>query len=78
MNTVMRREPQSRLVDDAIEAYVEWREECVCVRTSYDRWTSSTDAEAGSAFSAYWAALEREERASQVYAERIARVVAAR
>jgi hypothetical protein len=48
------------------------------VRISYDRWTSSKDAEAGSAFSAYWAALEREERASQVYAERIARVAAAR
>jgi hypothetical protein len=78
MNAVMSPEPPARLVDDAIEAYVEWREECVCVRTSYERWTGSTNAEAGSAFSAYRAALEREERASQVYAERIARVVAAR
>jgi hypothetical protein len=75
---VMRREPQAKLVDDLIEAYLEWREECVCVRISYDDWTSSIDAEAGSAFSAYRAALEREERACHIYAECLARVAKAR
>jgi hypothetical protein len=67
-----------RFVDDAIEAYVDWREECAWVRTSYDRWTSSIDAEAAYAFTGYRAALEREERASDVYAECIARVAKAK
>jgi hypothetical protein len=66
------------LVDDAIDAYVDWRGECEWVRTSYDRWTSASTDEARRAFSVYRAALEREERASRVYAECIARVESAR
>jgi hypothetical protein len=51
MNDDMRREPHARLVDDMIEAYVQWREECICVHISYNHWTTSRDAEACSAFS---------------------------
>jgi hypothetical protein len=67
-----------KLVDDAIVAYVDWREECEWVRASYDRWTGVGTDEARRAFSAYRAALEREARASRVYAECIARVARAR
>jgi hypothetical protein len=65
-------------VDDAIDAYVDWREECQWVQSFYARWASSDCDEADRAFSAYLAALDREERASRVYAECIARVAKAR
>jgi hypothetical protein len=61
-------------VDDALDAYVDWREEFAWVRTSDDRWTRSNGAEAGNAFMAYRAAVERK-RAAHVYAECIVRVV---
>ena len=67
-----------KLVDDAIDAYVDWREECEWVQASYDRWKSASTNEASRAFSAYRAALEREERASCVYADCIAGVARAK
>ena len=63
-----------RMVDEAMDAYVDWREECVRVSDAYDRWLSAVRADTGLAFRAYTAALDREERASQVYAELIRRL----
>jgi hypothetical protein len=68
------------MVDDTIEAYVDWREECAHVSEAYRRWLSAVGADAALAFRAYGAALEREERAAEVYADligRVGRVVAA-
>jgi hypothetical protein len=58
---------EKRLADDMIDAYVDWREECAVVRLAYDGWTSAPTADAAVAFAVYKAALDREERAAEVY-----------
>lgn len=66
-----------RLVDEAVDAYVDWREECTAVWDAYGRWTRATAVDAPLAFSAYRAAVDREELASQVYAKFMTRVATA-
>jgi hypothetical protein len=63
-----------RLVDEAVDAYVDWREERASVWDAYARWASAPVADCPLAFSAYRAALDREERAAHVYAELMTRV----
>jgi hypothetical protein len=58
-------------VDEAMQAYVDWRMECIAVWETYGRWTAASAADAALAFGAYTAALEREERACEVYADLI-------
>ena len=58
-----------RLVDEAVDAYVDWRDERACVWDAYTRWTNAPVPDSLLAFSAYGAALDREERAADVYAE---------
>jgi hypothetical protein len=62
------------MVDETMDAYVDWREECAHVRYAYHRWVSAVKADGALAFRAYVAALDREERASQVYADLIVRL----
>jgi uncharacterized protein YndB with AHSA1/START domain len=62
------------LIDDLIDAYVDWREECVALTRADQRWASGSDADRSLAFAAYRAALDRELRASFVYANRSGRV----
>jgi hypothetical protein len=69
----MNRVSQKRVVDRLIEAYVSWREACLEVGEAYGSWTSETGPGATSAFGRYMAALDREERAAEVYAELIRR-----
>ncbi|MEA2161740.1 MAG: hypothetical protein QOD66_4120 [Solirubrobacteraceae bacterium] len=70
MNTLS----QKRLVDGLIEAYVSWREACLQVKDAYVSWASETGLGATSAFGRYMAALDREERAAEVYARLVRRV----
>jgi hypothetical protein len=63
-----------RLVDEVIDAYVDWREECLFVWDAYRRWARSPRDDATLAFAAYAAALDREERASAFYAGRVSRL----
>jgi hypothetical protein len=62
------------LIDELMEMYVDWREECLGLRTAYERWLSVPVGERDLAFAAYRAALDREERASAVYADHIDRI----
>jgi hypothetical protein len=62
------------MVDEALDAYVDWREECIRVWDAYDHWLSASRVDAPFAFPAYVAALDREERASEVYAGVISRL----
>jgi hypothetical protein len=64
-------------VDEAIDAYVDWREECLSVSEAYERWERAPVGEAAFAFVAYRAALDREEHASQTYADRLTRMACA-
>ena len=61
-----------RLVDELMVAYVDWREECARVSDAYGDWVAGA-TDGGSAFGVYVAALDREDRASQVYAGLIRR-----
>jgi len=62
--------------DALVEFYVDWREECVSVQAAYERWDDASLEEREAAFAAYHAALDREERAGNLYAELVARVTA--
>jgi hypothetical protein len=64
----MNKPSQKRLVGRPIEAYVSWREACLQVSDAYHSWASETGLAATSAFGRYVAALDREERAAEVYA----------
>jgi hypothetical protein len=65
---VMTQQMDRQLLDAAIEAYVEWREECAGVWDAYERWAHAPEVDAAGAFVAYRAALDREESASHAYA----------
>ena len=70
----MIEQADKQLVDEAIEAYVYWREECAAVRDAYERWGHAPRIDAAGTFSAYRAALDREECASHAYADLLARI----
>jgi hypothetical protein len=55
------------LVDALIDAYVSWREECAAVMHAYDAWASGGREDSTLLFSAYVAALDREEHGAAVY-----------
>lgn len=62
------------LIDDAFDAYLEWREESAEVWHAYKRWTGAPAREARRKFWAYRAALEREEHAARVYGRLVSRL----
>jgi hypothetical protein len=64
---------QAQLVDDAILAYVEWREECAEVWSTGAWWASVPSEDARRAHAAYQAALDREEAAANRYAMEVNR-----
>jgi hypothetical protein len=69
MNTPSRKP----LIDQVIEAYVDWREACLEVNDRYLCWASETGPNARGPFARYVAALDAEGHAAEVYAERIGR-----
>jgi hypothetical protein len=60
--------------DKTLEAYVDWRESCLLVSDGYRTWSSATGVDVTAAFVRYMKALDREERAAEVYARLIPRV----
>jgi hypothetical protein len=73
----MNEQVDKQLVDEAMDAYVDWREECAGVWDAYERWAHAPKVDAAGAFSAYRAALDREECASHAYADLLARIAGA-
>ena len=61
-------------MDDAILAYVAWREECTEVWRTCAWWASAPAEDARRAHAAYGAALDREEAAAKGYAMQMNRV----
>jgi hypothetical protein len=66
------------LQDEFVECYGRWREERTTVRFSYDRWRDAEPDIEPIAYAAYIAALDREERAADVYRECADRIAARR
>jgi hypothetical protein len=67
---------ERRLIDDAFDAYLEWRHESAEVWHAYKRWNGAPAREARRNFWAYRAALEREEHAARVYRRLVSRLEA--
>ena len=59
--------------DAVVAAYSAWRRECAGVRAAYGRWKRAARRDACSAFAAYRVALDREERAADIYARLLPR-----
>ena len=62
-----------RAVAQAVDAYAEWRRECVAVRNAYRTWRAASALDEPWAFDAYTEALDREEGAAMLYARRMRR-----
>jgi len=63
-----------RQVNDAMDAYVEWRQRCAEVWLAYSNWAAARASTVSACYAAYTAAGDREERASQLYARLVDRV----
>jgi hypothetical protein len=63
-----------RAIDEMLERYISWREECAAVRTAYQQWADSDPRERALAYAGYLAPLDREERAAGTYAAQVERV----
>jgi hypothetical protein len=57
-----------RLVNKAMDAYLSWYEQCIDVRVAYSYWEAARASDSALWYEAYSAALDREERASELYA----------
>jgi acyl-CoA reductase-like NAD-dependent aldehyde dehydrogenase len=68
-----RRIPPA-LIDEFMDAYVAWRQECEAVRAAYGRWSTTATSDRAAAFARFGAALRSEARACQVLAARTERV----
>ena len=65
---------KNALIDQAMERYVEWREECATVSDAYASWTNAPTEETDLPFAAYTAALDREQSAATVYGRALERL----
>jgi hypothetical protein len=77
-----RASPTSRavltpLVDELMDLYVSWLEECAAVTASYESWRASERRDNQLAFSAYIAAVDREEHAAATYRGAVERIAEA-
>ena len=57
------------LEEEFVDSYACWREESAAVRSAYERWTSADPRDRALAWTAYRAALDREEQAAHTYRE---------
>lgn len=55
------------LVDDLIDSYVSWREQCSAVSIAYLTWVEAVPEDRDDAYAAYVATVDREERAAADY-----------
>jgi len=62
------------LVDELLDRYISWREECATVAASYENWSASDRRDNQLAFSAYLAAVDREEHAAAMYMHLLERI----
>jgi hypothetical protein len=73
---IAMRSQRQRQVNDAMDAYLEWRQQCNAVWDAYSYWAAGRASDAALRYSEYSAALDREERASELYVGLIRRATA--
>jgi hypothetical protein len=76
MTTITLRSQRRRLMNQAMDAYAGWRDQCGTVERAYRHWTSARGRDAAAWYTAYAAALDREERAAERYARLVRRLTA--
>jgi hypothetical protein len=64
------------LMDDVVDAYVDWREQCGRVWLAYHAWSCAAPRDGRLRFAAYLAELDQEHRTTEAYAAMIARLSA--
>lgn len=69
MNNSLRKQ-----LDKMMDAYLDWHEACLLVSDAYRNWSSATAPGVTVAFEWYMTALDREERAAEIYARLVRRV----
>ncbi|HEY2655236.1 MAG TPA: hypothetical protein VGI55_05565 [Solirubrobacteraceae bacterium] len=57
------------LLDDLLDAYVDWRESARAVADAYDRWSLTSGRERTPRFAAYAATLDQEQKTATAYAD---------
>ena len=62
----------SRLRDEIIDLYLDWREEAAAVADAYELWADATADDKAARFAAFTAAIDREEAAARSYADVLA------
>ena len=64
----------AQIIDDFLETYVSWREQCERVRSAYAEWIRADSSARAYAFAVYGAALDQEESAANCHGESSERV----
>lgn len=67
---IRRADNNQSVVDELLESYLSWREECAALEVAYERWIRAAEADRACAFAAYSAQLDLEEHAARCYEER--------
>ena len=62
-----------RAIEEIVDAYVRWVQECWTARQTFDRARRAHGLAASEAIDGYLAAIDREERAAQVYGDLLSR-----
>jgi hypothetical protein len=65
---------RGRMVNEAMDAYAGWHDQCSAAERAYRYWAAARGADADAWYVAYSVALDREERAAEHYAQAIRRV----
>ena len=70
---VLSGRSRARLIDELMNSYVQWRQQCLAVNEAYERWLRGPRKDRADAFEGYRIALDLEEHASSLYAKRVRR-----
>jgi hypothetical protein len=74
LNSTKHYAERRRDINDALDAYIDWRGECEAAQDAYRAWRGAPSVDAALAFDAYQDALDREDQAANAYAGLITRV----
>ena len=64
-----------RLLDETLDAYAEWLEECAEVRAAYRWWSDAPHNCKTAAYGQYLAALDNEQHTAELYADLYAQLI---
>jgi hypothetical protein len=69
--TIKNRAGRRQTVDAAVDAYLDWRDDCMLLEAAYSAWADASRADRVLTFDVYRRALDREECTANAYAELI-------